>query len=120
MPAAMSFKQRLALRAYTLALRLLMPAILLRYRLRGRKEPGYRFAMRERLGFGAQIEPGSIWVHAVSLGETRAATALIDALRPDPRVQHDAGAGAALRRPHAGRAGSHPARLHGGAEEGQA
>ena len=78
---AMTFKQRLALRAYTLALRLLLPAILLRYWLRGRKEPGYRFAMRERLGLGPQIEPGSIWVHAVSLGETRAATALIDALR---------------------------------------
>src|SRR5471032_942799 len=37
--------------------------------------------MRERLGYGPQIEAGSIWVHAVSLGETRAATALIDALR---------------------------------------
>jgi len=85
----MTFKQRVALRAYTLALRLLLPAILLRYWLRGRKEPGYRVAMRERLGFGASIEPGSIWVHAVSLGETRAASALIDALRlrrPDMRL----------------------------------
>ena len=78
---AMSFKQRLALRAYTFALRLLLPAILLRYWLRGRKEPGYRFAMRERLGYGPEIEAGSIWVHAVSLGETRAASALVDALR---------------------------------------
>ena len=78
---AMTFKQRLALRAYTLALRLLLPAILLRYWLRGRKEPGYRFAMRERLGYGQDIAAGSIWVHAVSLGETRAATALVDALR---------------------------------------
>ena len=81
MPVAMTFKQRLALRAYTFALRLLLPAILLRYWLRGRKEPGYRFAMRERLGYGVDIPAGSIWVHAVSLGETRAATALIDALR---------------------------------------
>ena len=77
----MTFKQRLALRAYTCALRLLLPAILLRYWLRGRKEPGYRVAMRERLGYGPQVEAGSIWVHAVSLGETRAASALIDALR---------------------------------------
>ena len=77
----MTFKQRLALAAYTFALRLLLPAILLRYWLRGRKEPGYRFAMRERLGFGPQIAPGSIWLHAVSLGETRAASALVDALR---------------------------------------
>ncbi len=81
MQPAMTFKQRLALRAYTLALRLLLPAILLRYWLRGRKEPGYRVAMRERLGYGPMIEPGSIWVHAVSLGETRASSALIDALR---------------------------------------
>ena len=81
MPPVMTFKQRLALRAYTFALRLLLPAILLRYWLRGRKEPGYRVAMRERLGYGSEIEPGSIWVHAVSLGETRASSALIDALR---------------------------------------
>ena len=48
-------QQRLALRAYTLALRLLLPAILLRYWLRGRSEPGYRVAMRERLGhYGAE------------------------------------------------------------------
>ena len=81
MPQAMTFKQRVALGAYTFALRLLLPAILLRYWLRGRAEPGYRFAMRERLGYGDDIEPGSIWIHAVSLGETRAASALIDALR---------------------------------------
>jgi len=81
MAAAMSLKQRLALGAYTLALRLLLPAILLRYWLRGRQEPGYRVAMRERLGYGAQVEPGSVWIHAVSLGETRAASALVDALR---------------------------------------
>ena len=85
----MSLKQRAALAAYTFALRLLLPAILLRYWLRGRKEPGYRVAMRERLGYGAQVEPGSVWLHAVSLGETRAATALVEALRqrrPDMRL----------------------------------
>ena len=54
----MTFKQRLALAAYTLALRLLLPAILLRYWLRGRKEPGYRVAMRERLGYGPRSSPG--------------------------------------------------------------
>jgi len=85
----MTFKQRAALAAYTFALRLLLPAILLRYWLRGRKEPGYRVAMRERLGYGPQVEPGSLWLHAVSLGETRAATALVEALRarrPDLRL----------------------------------
>jgi len=77
----MTFGQRLALAAYTFALRLLLPAILLRYWLRGRKEPGYRIAMRERLGLVPQVEPGAVWLHAVSLGETRAATALVEALR---------------------------------------
>ncbi|MFL6680644.1 MAG: 3-deoxy-D-manno-octulosonic acid transferase [Burkholderiaceae bacterium] len=85
----MNFKQRAALAAYTFALRLLLPAILLRYWVRGRKEPGYRVAMRERLGCGPLVEPGSLWLHAVSLGETRAATALVEALRqrrPDMRL----------------------------------
>jgi 3-deoxy-D-manno-octulosonic-acid transferase len=89
MPGPASFKQRLALRAYTWALRLLLPAIFLRYWLRGRKEPGYRVALRERLGYGPSVEPGAIWVHAVSLGETRASAALIEALRarrPDMRL----------------------------------
>jgi hypothetical protein len=54
----MTFKQRAALAAYTFALRLLLPAILLRYWLRGRKEPGYRVAMHERLGYGPAVEPG--------------------------------------------------------------
>ncbi|MBC7664813.1 MAG: 3-deoxy-D-manno-octulosonic acid transferase [Caulobacter sp.] len=77
----MTLKQRLALVAYSFALRLLLPAILVRYWLRGRKEPGYRVAMRERLGFGPPVGPGSIWVHAVSLGESRASSGLTDALR---------------------------------------
>ena len=62
-------------------LRLLLPLIFLRLWWRGRREPGYRLAWRERLGFGAASAPGAVWVHAVSLGETRAAAALIDALR---------------------------------------
>ena len=45
--------------------------------------------MRERLGFyKASAEPGRLWIHAVSLGETRAASALIDALRAsDPALK---------------------------------
>jgi 3-deoxy-D-manno-octulosonic-acid transferase len=77
----MTPKQRLALAAYGFAMRLLVPAMLLRYWLRGRKEPGYRVAVGERLGFGPALEPGAVWLHAVSLGETRAASALVDALR---------------------------------------
>lgn len=75
----------LARRAYSTLLRLLKPAYLLRLWWRGRAEPLYRHAIGERLGdYGATPAPGALWLHAVSLGETRAAAALIDALR----VQH--------------------------------
>jgi len=71
----------LARALYSALLRLLLPVILLRYWWRGVREPGYRQAWGQRLGFGATQPPGAIWVHAVSLGETRAAAALVDALR---------------------------------------
>ena len=77
----MTAVQRLALFAYGMAMRLLVPAMLARYWWRGRKEPGYRVAMAERLGFAPPQAPGAVWLHAVSLGETRAASALVDALR---------------------------------------
>src|SRR5262245_50623347 len=66
---------------WSLVLRLALPLVFLRLWWRGRREPGYRRAWHERLGFGPASEPGALWVHAVSLGETRAAGALIDALR---------------------------------------
>jgi 3-deoxy-D-manno-octulosonic-acid transferase len=75
-------KARLARAAYTNLLRLGTPLYLARLWWRGRREPGYREAIAERLGHGRH--PGSfgaVWIHAVSLGETRAASALIDALR---------------------------------------
>ncbi len=68
--------------AYTGLLRLLTPAYLLRLWWRGRAEPLYRHAMGERLGdYPGEPGTGALWVHAVSLGETRAAAALIAALR---------------------------------------
>jgi 3-deoxy-D-manno-octulosonic-acid transferase len=72
----------MALWVYAALLRLLTPVYLLRLWRRGAKEPLYRMGLGERLGFfkGA-TEPGRLWIHAVSLGETRAASALIDALR---------------------------------------
>ena len=74
--------ESVALGLYSTLLRLLTPAVLLRYWWRGRVEPTYRLAMRERLGrYAGNPSIGSVWVHAVSLGETRAATALVDALR---------------------------------------
>ncbi|MFO1250378.1 MAG: 3-deoxy-D-manno-octulosonic acid transferase [Inhella sp.] len=65
------------------AMRLAAPLLLARWWWRGRIEPGYRAAMAERLGFygtGAG-QGGWVWLHAVSLGETRAAQPLIEALR---------------------------------------
>jgi len=69
---------------YTLMWWLALPLVLGRLWWRGRKEPGYRQHWGERLGFygarAANDEPATIWVHAVSVGETRAAEPLVDAL----------------------------------------
>ena len=72
----------LALRLYGALMQLLVPVMLLRLWWRGRAEPLYRVAVGERLGHpGVARVPGGLWVHAVSLGETRAAAALLDAVR---------------------------------------
>jgi 3-deoxy-D-manno-octulosonic-acid transferase len=69
---------------YTFMWWLAMPLVLGRLWWRGRKEPGYRQYWGERLGlYGARAandEPLTIWVHAVSVGETRASEPLVDAL----------------------------------------
>lgn len=68
---------------YSLLWWIALPLVLTRLWLRGRKEPGYRQHWGERLGFyGARpaAAPFTIWVHAVSVGETRAAEPLVDAL----------------------------------------
>ena len=68
--------------AYATLLALIAPAYVLRLWWRGRAEPLYRVAIGERFGrYRDAPTAGAIWVHAVSLGETRAASALIDALR---------------------------------------
>ncbi|OYT86611.1 MAG: 3-deoxy-D-manno-octulosonic acid transferase [Burkholderiales bacterium PBB6] len=59
-----------------------MPVYLARLWWRGRLEPGYRHALPQRFGWGLPaVAPGAVWLHAVSLGETRAAAALVQALR---------------------------------------
>ncbi|MDP5007458.1 MAG: 3-deoxy-D-manno-octulosonic acid transferase, partial [Glaciimonas sp.] len=63
----------------------IIPLALLRLWWRGRKEPGYRQHIAERLGFYSHPIPIApprlfLWVHAVSVGETRAAEPLINAL----------------------------------------
>jgi 3-deoxy-D-manno-octulosonic-acid transferase len=80
----------LALALYAALLRLLTPFYLLRLWRRGAREPLYRQALAERLGFhaGPRDEAGRVWIHAVSLGETRAAGALVAALRErDPGLR---------------------------------
>ena len=75
---------------YTIVLRLALPLILLRLWWRGRREPGYRAHVQERFGFYAGYKPDkALWVHAVSVGEARAAAPLVRELKrayPDHTV----------------------------------
>jgi 3-deoxy-D-manno-octulosonic-acid transferase len=67
---------------YTLALWLILPVLLLRLLWRARRQPAYLEHVAERFGFYRQrIEGPCLWIHAVSVGETRAAEPLIRALR---------------------------------------
>ena len=74
---------------YSLLTSLLSPVVWLRVQWRGRKEPLYRSAIGERFGrYRGPKAAGWLWVHAVSLGETRAAASLVDALRQiDPALR---------------------------------
>lgn len=75
---------------YSLMLYLAAPLIWLRLLWRARKQPEYLQDLPERYGFYAQPVPARlIWVHAVSVGETRAAQPLVDGLMaqwPDHRI----------------------------------
>ena len=72
---------------YSLLMWLLQPLVRAKLRRRAGKEPVYGEHIDERFGFYgepvAPFGPGQffVWVHAVSLGETRAASELIDELR---------------------------------------
>ncbi len=67
---------------YALATRAAQPLLRRKLRRRGQAEPGYLEAVEERFGrYDRPAEPGALWIHAVSLGETRAAAILVDALR---------------------------------------
>ncbi len=75
---------------YSTAWWLVLPVALARLWWRGRREPGYREHVGERLGRYRKPPQGPlIWIHAVSVGETRAAAALIEAVRrslPDATI----------------------------------
>jgi 3-deoxy-D-manno-octulosonic-acid transferase len=67
---------------YSLLLYLLLPFVLLRLLWRARRQRGYLDHLAERFGYYAPAASGPfIWVHAVSVGETRAVEPLIRALR---------------------------------------
>ena len=68
--------------AYTAMLRLALPFLLLRLWWRGRREPGYRRHIGERLGrYALPRKEKLVWVHAVSVGEGRAAAPLVHRLQ---------------------------------------
>ncbi|MEO5797686.1 MAG: 3-deoxy-D-manno-octulosonic acid transferase [Rhodoferax sp.] len=70
------------LRLYSLLVWVAGPLLRRKLRARALAEPGYAVAVPER--FGHYTQPpgqGFVWVHAVSLGETRAAAILLAALR---------------------------------------
>ncbi|MBC5765883.1 3-deoxy-D-manno-octulosonic acid transferase [Ramlibacter albus] len=67
---------------YTLAMLGAQPLLRRKLRRRGVAEPGYLEHVEERFGrYEGATQPGRLWIHAVSLGETRAAAILVDALR---------------------------------------
>jgi 3-deoxy-D-manno-octulosonic-acid transferase len=67
-----------------------VPFLWVKLLLRARREPIYAESMGERFGFYQQPAlAGALWIHAVSLGETRSVRALVKALRdsyPDLRL----------------------------------
>ncbi|MEY3999279.1 MAG: hypothetical protein RLY60_2091 [Pseudomonadota bacterium] len=80
---------------YSVLMWLLQPLLRRKLFRRGLQEPGYLEAIDERLGYYAVSEEAAnnmqalVWVHAVSLGESRAAGVLLNALRaqvPDIRI----------------------------------
>jgi 3-deoxy-D-manno-octulosonic-acid transferase len=69
---------RLTRFGYTVLLYVLLPHALLHLWWRARRQPGYLEHVGERFGrYAADAQGPLIWVHAVSVGETRAAAPLI-------------------------------------------
>ena len=74
-------RPRIWFAVYQLLWHLLLPFAFVRLAWRARHSFAYLHHIPERLGFGYDkpIQQGSIWIHAVSVGETRAAQPLIEA-----------------------------------------
>jgi len=70
--------------AYSLAVFALLPWALLHLLWRSRRQPEYLRHWGERFGrYGPPASAPCLWIHAVSVGETRAAQPLVTALRRD-------------------------------------
>ena len=66
---------------YTALFYLGLPLVAIRLWLRSRKAPAYAKRIGERFSYGMpSLQPGGIWVHAVSVGESIAAAPMIRAL----------------------------------------
>lgn len=66
---------------YTVLFHLALPLILVRLFWRARRAPAYSKRIAERFAVGLPaLQPGGIWVHAVSVGESIAAAPMIRAL----------------------------------------
>jgi 3-deoxy-D-manno-octulosonic-acid transferase len=76
-------------RLYTLAAIGAQPFLRRKLKRRGEAEPAYLDHVEERFGrYAEAAAPGALWIHAVSLGETRAAEILLRALRErDPSLR---------------------------------
>jgi len=82
-PAELTWRERLALMAYGWLMLLLQPLLLFKLRRRAQQEPDYGLNLAQRFGHykDKPLDGGLVWLHAVSLGETRAAALLLPALR---------------------------------------
>ena len=73
-------------RLYSALLALSMPLILLRLWWRGRREPGYRRNVTQRLGrYALPRADRLVWVHAVSVGDIAPVSRLAPAAPPQAR-----------------------------------
>jgi 3-deoxy-D-manno-octulosonic-acid transferase len=72
----MRLKLRIFLALWSALWTLGLPVVLAYLTRRGRKDPLYRAHLAERFGRYSTPAPGSVWIHAVSLGELRSAVPL--------------------------------------------